>query len=166
MWTTKDWPTREIVIIQQSLTTLEKVVQDLPHSTSDAINGSLARFLVVRICGTIEQIIEQCCKSYLLSKSDFRSSSFGHSFFGRGANPKPTALITLVRKFDPLWAEELEQLFLDDDELLHREIEFLVDRRNKIAHGLNEGIGVRKALDLVRPAEILTNWFIERFDPR
>jgi hypothetical protein len=72
----------------------------------------------------------------------------------------------LIRRFDGAWADELDQVLSEDDERLGRELDFLVDRRNKIAHGLNEGIGVRKALDLVEPAVTIGDWFVNKMDPR
>lgn len=56
-------------------------------------------------------------------------------------------------------------MLAEQDELLHRELSFLLDRRNKIAHGHSEGITVRKALDLKRVAVQIADWFILRFNP-
>lgn len=165
MWTSA-WPSLEIVNLKSSLKALEKLVNDTSPSRGDDVDSALARFLVVRTCGYVEQVVEICCKSYLKSKSDLRSSSFGASWLGRGRNPSTESLVALVRRFDGIWAEELDLVLSEDDERLGRELDFLVDRRNKIVHGLNEGIGVRKALNLVEPALTVAEWFIEKFDPR
>ena len=165
MWNSA-WPSQEIVNLKASLAALEKLVKDTNPSRGDDIDHALARFLVVRTCGYLEQVVEICCKSYLKSKSDFRSSSYGASWLGRGRNPSRESLVSLIRRFDGAWADELDQVLIKDDERLGRELDFLVDRRNKIAHGLNEGIGIRKALDLVEPAVTIGDWFIKRMDPR
>jgi hypothetical protein len=165
LWTSA-WPSLEIVNLKNSLKALEKLVNDTSPSRGDDVDSALARFLVVRTCGYVEQVVEICCKSYLRSKSDPRSSSYGTSWLGRGRNPSTEALVSLVRRFDGIWAEKLALLLNEDDERLGRELDFLVDRRNKIAHGLNEGIGVRKALDLVEPALTVADWFIQTMDPR
>lgn len=73
MWSSA-WPTLEIINLKASLTALEKLVKDTNPSRGDDIDSALARFLVVRTCGYLEQVVEICCKSYLKSKSDFRSS--------------------------------------------------------------------------------------------
>jgi hypothetical protein len=156
----------EIVNLRVSLNALERLVKDSNPTRGDDIDSALARFLVIRTCGYLEQVVDICCKSYLKSKSDLRSSSYGASWLGRGRNPSTDALVSLVRRFDGAWADELHQLLSDDDERLGRELDFLVDRRNKIAHGLNEGIGIRKALDLVEPAVTTGEWFITKMDPR
>lgn len=43
---------------------------------------------------------------------------------------------------------------------------WLIDRRNKIAHGESVNIGARKALDLVDDTRIVCDWFIRNLDPR
>ncbi|MEA2232138.1 MAG: hypothetical protein QOD83_1954 [Solirubrobacteraceae bacterium] len=68
-------------------------------------------------------------------------------------------------RFDSAWANDLVDFFEADDQRLQREIAFLVDRRNKIAHGLNEGIGPVKALALKEIACEVGDWFIARFNP-
>ena len=165
MWT-EAWPSLALTNLEHSLDALVELVCDPPEPLDDRVSAALARFLVVRTCGYLEQVVDQCCTSYIRSKSDPRSAAFGASWFGRGNNPTPSRLVELVRRFDPAWADDLQELFNNDDELLHREISFLVDRRNKIAHGLSEGIGVRKSLDLVDPTKSVCGWFINTLDPR
>lgn len=160
------WPHLTITNLTRSLTSLEKVVASNDASRSDEVSAALARFLVVRTCGYLEQVVEECCKAYLKSKSCPRSSSFGSSWFGVGRNPSSVKLIDLTKRFDATWADQLETMLKADDEKLQRELAFLVDRRNVISHGLNEGIGTRKALSLVAPAKEIANWFIKTFDPR
>ncbi len=159
------WPSVEIARLERSLKALVKLVDEQARSGSDDVVRELSRFLVIRSCGLVEQIAEECCRSYLRSKSDPRSSSFGQSWLGRGANPSPGNLVKLVSRFDPRWADDLNHLFDADDELLKRELVFLVDRRNKIAHGLSEGIGARKALDLADIALAVSGWFISTVNP-
>lgn len=64
-----------------------------------------------------------------------------------------------IRRFDTSWGEELDD-FLKDDEPLERETRFVVDRRNRIAHGPSEGISARKAIDLYQNAQEITDWLI------
>jgi len=165
LWT-EAWPSRALTNLEYSLDSLVELVCEPPEPLDDRVSAALARFLVVRTCGYLEQVVDECCTSYIRSKSDPPSGAFGASWFGRGNNPTPKRLLDLVRRFDTGWAYDLNDLLSKDDELLHREISFLVDRRNKIAHGLSEGIGVRKSLDLVDPTKIICKWFIRSFDPR
>jgi hypothetical protein len=73
--------------------------------------------------------------------------------------------VNWVGRFNATWSNELAELLEADDELLHRELSLLLDRRNRIAHGLNEGITGRKALDLKKTACTVADWFILRFNP-
>ncbi len=163
MWS-ESWPPLSMVDLRNSLKAMEALVQQ--QNPSDEISAELSRFLVVRTCGYLEQVVELCCKNYLKSKSDPRSAAFGESWLGRGSNPKPSKLVELVKRFDTEWGEELHGLFAQNDELLRRELEFLVDKRNRISHGLNQGIGMTKALSLVPHAITVSDWFIIKFDPR
>ena len=158
------WPSRVLDDLSQSIRNLEILVQG--QDPSEPVSAELSRYLVIRTCGYLEQAVQESCRSYLKSKSDPRSAAFGESWLGRGANPRPESLINLVQKFDKTWGDELDALLSEDDELLKRELEFLVDKRNIISHGLNQGVGQRKALDLVPCARRVTTWFIDRFDPR
>lgn len=160
------WPHLAVVNLTRSLNALETLVRTDSTNRSDEVNAALARFLVIRTCGYLEQVVEECCKAFLQSRSSPRASSFGTSWLGTGRNPKPGNLVDLTRRFDAGWADQLESLLKADDEKLHRELSFLVDRRNHISHGLSEGIGIRKALDLVYPSRQIARWFIDTFDPR
>lgn len=160
------WPSLEIHNLERSLAGLHDLVEAHARTADDDVVQELSRFLVVRSCGFLEQVTEQCCRAYLGSKSDPRSAGFGGSWLGRGRNPSPSQLVELVRRFDAQWGAELEDELNADDERLRREIGFLVDRRNKIAHGLSEGIGAGKAMELALVAMEVTDWFIRRLDPR
>lgn len=162
---TMAWPSLHIVNLERALDDLEHLVDAPPHDQPDEISRAMARFLVVRTCGFIEQVIEESCRAYMISKATPAVARFGSSWLGRGMNPSPERMIALVNRFDTVWGTELEDLLKADDEFLARELAFLVDRRNKIAHGLNEGIGARKALDLKSAAVSVTDWFILRFNP-
>jgi hypothetical protein len=165
MWT-DPWPSLTIVQLEQALTDIASLVQNPHRDQPDEVTRALSRFLLIRTCGYLEQVVEQCCIAYLTSKASPRVSRFGSSWLGRGANPSPDRLVELVRRFDGEWADELKAEFEADDQLLQREISFLVDRRNRIAHGLGEGVGARKALDLGTYTAAVADWFIRRFDPR
>lgn len=160
------WPSQDIANLERSIRDVAQLVQHPAPDQSDDVTRALVRFLVVRTCGYLEQVVEQCCIALLRSKAAPRVSSYGESWLGRGANPTPGNLVALVRRFDLGWSDELNDLFTENDEMLKREVGLLVDRRNKIAHGLGEGMRARKALELLDSAEVVATWFITTFDPR
>lgn len=68
-------------------------------------------------------------------------------------------------RFDSTLASEFAALLDADDQRLRRELAFLVDRRNRISHGLSEGVGLRKALDLSSVSSEVGDWFILKLNP-
>jgi hypothetical protein len=83
----------------------------------------------------------------------------------RSKNPSPENLAQLLGRFDQGLRDEFEDFLHDGDERLYRDLSFLVDRRNRIAHGLNEGIGPQRALELVDAGQDMVDWFILRLNP-
>ena len=62
-------------------------------------------------------------------------------------------------------ANEFEQFIADDDGRIKRDIDFLVNRRNRIAHGESEGINQIRAIQLKEISCEVADWFILRFNP-
>ena len=104
--------------------------------------------------------------AYVHNKSFGRVKLFSTSWLKRIENPTPDNLIRLMGRFDSALRDELYDLFEQNDGELKREISLLIEKRNAIAHGENEGVGSRKALDLLNYSRLLTDWFIRNFDPR
>lgn len=165
MWT-EAWPSINLTNLQRSLKEVRRTIEHPDLPLPPEIAGYLTRFLVVRSCGYLEQVIDETCRAYLKSKSAPGAAAFGSSWLGGGRNPKPDALEQLLRRFNLGLETELKELFSQHDDYLRREIAFLVDRRNKIAHGLNENITLRKALELADAVTETADWFILRLDPR
>lgn len=160
------WPSLDLVNLRDSLVAVERLVDRPPAAQPDEVTQALSRFLVVRACGYLEQVAEECCRAYVRSHTTPQVSSYGASWLGRGANPTPDHLSRLVRRFDATWADGFDVLMHSNGDLLRTELSFLVDRRNKIAHGLSEGITGRKALELATYAKQVADWFVVQFDPR
>lgn len=165
MWTDA-WPSLPITNSTRSLDELVQLVERPPIGQADDIARALSSLLVVRSSGYLEQVVIECVRSYTVSKSAQRVSSYSVSWISKGLNPAPDKLVALVDRFDGEWATELRALLDQEDQRLRRELSFMVDRRNKVAHGLSQGIGARKAIDLAGNAQHAAKWFICRFDPR
>jgi hypothetical protein len=71
----------------------------------------------------------------------------------------------MIGRFDAGLRDEFKQFLEGDDERLRRELALLVDRRNKIAHGLSESIGRDKALLLKEVALEVSEWLVLKFNP-
>jgi hypothetical protein len=141
------------------------VVQDSDRTLDPSVRAWMARLLVVRSVGYIEQSVGECLRGHIQEKSGGWMRSFSHSWLERGRNPSPENLLQLLGRFDQALSDEFEVLLQENDEHLRRELSFMVDRRNKIAHGLNEGIRSERAVDLSEVAVTITDWFVLKFNP-
>jgi hypothetical protein len=161
----KQWPPRLVSTLNNSLQQLADSVSGLPPERSIEEQTWLTRFLVVRTCGYLEQVVYEVLREYVREKSGGLVKSFATSWLAKTRNPTPENMLELVGRFDNNLELNLRQLLEDDQGHLYREISFLVDRRNKIAHGLNESVNARKALDLLSDVELVADWFLENLRP-
>jgi hypothetical protein len=160
------WPPAQTKIILDRLTELTTLVREQARTPDNQeITAWLARLLVVRSCGYLEQTVAETSRAYTRRKSYGLVRNFSLGWLERTQNPTPKALETFTGRFDQNLKEELSELLDADDGRLRRELSTLVEQRNRIAHGLNEGIRVRKALDLKEIACEVADWYILRFRP-
>lgn len=159
------WPPMEVVTLRSKLDELAEAVRDSQRKGDERVAALLARFLVVRSCGFVEQSLVCTLRGYVSSKSGGYVRSFAQSWLMRSRNPSPQAIEGMLGRFDSLLASEFASFIDDDSQARRRDLEFMVDRRNKIAHGLNEGITERRALDLKETSVAVTDWFILRLNP-
>jgi hypothetical protein len=160
------WPSLAIQNLDRGLSRIVSLVEHPSPNEPDQVTQALARFLVVRTCGHLEKTVQECVRAYVENKSFGRVRLFSQSWLSRINNPDPERLLELVGRFDAGLTSDLRVLFEDNDFELKREISLLIDKRNAIAHGESEGIGSRKALDLLKYSKSITDWFILNFDPR
>ncbi|WP_214108081.1 HEPN domain-containing protein [Acrocarpospora catenulata] len=160
------WPSLTLQNLDRKLNSLAKLVEYPAPEEPDQVTQALARFLVVRTCGHLEKTVQECFQVYIEHKSFGRVRLFSRSWTARINNPEPERLIEMVGRFGPELQRDLRELFENNDSELKREISLLINKRNLIAHGESEGVGSRKALDLLNYSQLLTDWFILNFDPR
>ncbi len=142
--------------------TVERAVAD--RAPAEVLSW-LARLLVVRTSGCLERSTHEIVRGFIAGKSGGQVRTFAHSWLERSRNPSPEALVSILGRFDMNLQRDFEQLLDEDDQRLRRDLSFLVSRRNAIAHGLNEGVGLQRALALVPPVLDVVDWFILRMNP-
>jgi hypothetical protein len=160
------WPPRPVTSLQGALAALVHLVEDYERELSPESRGWLARLLVIRASGYLEQVVSECFRGHVNEKSGGLVRSFASSWLERSRNPSPSNMLDMVGRFDKTLQDELDELFSADDDRLKRELAFLVSTRNSIAHGMNEGVGPAKALALKDVAVEVADWFILRFNPQ
>jgi hypothetical protein len=161
------WPPLGVLRLRQALDDVCELVKhpgyDLDKNLE--VHQSLCRFLVIRSCGYLEISTVEICRAYVYAKSGGPVRSFAHSWLERSGNPQPGYLIKLIGRFDATMASEFEQFIADEDSRIKRDIDFLVNRRNRIAHGESEGINQARAIQLKEISCEVADWFILRFNP-
>jgi hypothetical protein len=160
------WPPHEVQLSESRLTGLMKTVGDYRDDSGDDVSAALARFLTVRACGHVEFCFDECLSQYANEKAHPFVASHVRAGLFRGRNPRPDDLVERLRKINPVWSSSFAGYLDEDDYRRRRELGLLVDRRNSISHGQNEGLGVRKALDLAQIALDVGLWFGQTMDPR
>lgn len=160
----KTWPPWSVTSLREKLDDLASIVESSKGMDPDVLTW-MSRMLVIRSSGYLEQTAKEVCFYHVESKSGGIVRSFAQSWLEKSRNPSPDNLCDLVGRFDSSLQNELVELLDKDDQRLRRELAFLVDRRNRIAHGLNEGVGREKSLELKVVAVELSDWLILRFNP-
>ncbi|MER6591573.1 HEPN domain-containing protein [Micromonospora purpureochromogenes] len=158
------WPPLEVQNLERKLDDLIALTDDRRDVTEE-IRGWLARLLVVRSCGYLEQTVVETFRAYVREKSYGMVRTFAHSFLERSKNPSLANLDDQLGRFDATLQADFKAFLEEDDQRLSRELSFLLDRRHKIAHGLNEGITPVRALRLAASSKEIADWFILRMNP-
>jgi hypothetical protein len=160
------WPPWHVVSLRRNLKELVDLVSEVEKQSREIEHLAwLARLLVVRSSGYIEQSVGELARAYVQEKSGGLVRAFAHSWLERTQNPSPEALISLMGRFDSSLENDLVAFLDNDDQKYRRELAFMVDRRNRIAHGLNESVGARRAVALADVATEITDWFVLRLNP-
>src|SRR4051794_21675215 len=90
------WPPRQVTSLHNSLEALVAVVDDPNKELSPESRAWLARLLVIRASGYLEQVIVECLRGHVNKKSGGLVRSFANSWLERSRNPSPTNILELV----------------------------------------------------------------------
>lgn len=156
------WPPYQVERLRSALEELGSTVE---ATREPDILPWLTRILVVRSSGYIEQTSKEVFWGFIEARAGGLVKAFGHSWLDRSRNPSPDNLSGMIGRFDHGLRVEFDQLLDSDDQRLRRELSFLVDRRNHIAHGLSEGINRDKALALKGVSLEISDWLVLKFNP-
>lgn len=159
------WPPTDLHKLEQSLDELADAVRTQPKDRSVDEHIWLTRFLVVRSCGYIEQVMYRCVVEHLEAKSSGTVRSYSLSWLERSINPSVGNILATLGRFDQSFVDEFERMLAENDNELHRELSVLVTKRHAIAHGENEGLGPQRTLQLYEIAKTTADWIIRTFRP-
>lgn len=159
------WPPPDLLSLERSLDELAESVRERPgHRTVDE-QVWLVRFLVVRSCGYLEQVMHRCAMGHLQEMSYGTARSYSLSWLSRSINPSVENIRTTLGRFDTGFVEEFELMLSEGNGELSNDLGALITKRHAIAHGESDGLGDRRALDLYEMAKKLADWMIRRLSP-
>lgn len=161
----RPWPPRDLRKLEVDLDELAQSVESPPRERTDEEQIWLTRFLVVRACGYLEQVLHRCMFEHIHQKSFATVRSYSLSWLDRSINPSIDNLQTSIGRLDSGLALELKNLLAENDDELYQDISALVARRHAIAHGANEGMGSKRALALYLSSKRVADWIILRLCP-
>jgi hypothetical protein len=157
------WPPKLVSSLRQNLDEYSEVVRNCVDA--DTLQH-LTRLLVIRSSGFLEQSSFEIARGYIEHRSGGLVRTFSMSWLERTRNPSEANLVELIGRFDANLQFEFDAFLHANDDLLSRELHFLVDRRNRIAHGLNENLNRDKALTLKDVSVTIAEWFITHLEPK
>ena len=160
------WPSQNLTLSRRKLTELRQTANSLDNQVDDQVIKAMANFLIIRSTGHIEFTVDTCIHSFALAKSHRDIAQYVESGLFRGRNPSAGKLVEHLGRMSSSWGTDLSHHLSDDDEKIKRELDFLVSRRNLIAHGKNENVGMLKSLQLCDVALEIGDWIVQTIDPR
>src|SRR5688500_9615639 len=93
------WPPREIRQLEQKLDVLAASTGKAGPEVNDEVRAWLARLLVVRSCGYLEQTVVEVCRGYVDAKSGGLVRTYARSWLERSRNPSPDNLLEAMGRF-------------------------------------------------------------------
>lgn len=159
------WPPPDLSRLERSLDELAESVRERPVHRTDDEQVWLVRFLVVRSCGYLEQVMHRCAMGHLQELSYGTARSYSLSWLSRSINPSVENIRNTLGRFDAGFVDEFETMLTEGSGELANDLGALITKRHAIAHGENEGLGDRRALDLYQMSKQLADWMIRRLSP-
>lgn len=159
---TTSWPP---YVVERLRDALEELGTTVKEASDLEVLPWLTRILVVRSCGYVEQTAKEVFLGYINERAGGFVKSFGQSWLDKSRNPSPDSLLAMIGRFDHKLEIEFGEFLDADDQRLRRELSYLVDRRNHIAHGLSEGVNRNKALTMKEVSLEVAEWLVLKFNP-
>lgn len=159
------WPPPDLIQLERSLDELADSIRNRPVSRGDDEQVWLTRFLIVRSCGYLEQVLHRCAVEHIEARSGGTTRSYSLSWLSRSINPSVDNMRVTLGRFDQSLVDEFDELLGENGGELNNDLSALVTKRHVIAHGQNDGLGDRRALALQEVSKTVADWVIRRLCP-
>jgi hypothetical protein len=145
---------------------LEALANEVRESGLDERRRTwMSQLLIVRTCAYLEQTALTISRAYINAKSGGIVKTFAASWLAKGNVPSSEALKQFIGRFDQGWANELDVLLHADNDRLHLDLAFLIDRRHQVAHSQSVSVPPSRALELNASASSIADWMVGKFNP-
>lgn len=125
----------------------------------------LAKLLVIRSCGHLEVVSTSCFLAFVDRHSNSVVSGYVSQTYRSWTSPEPKNLRNLLNRLSKKSGEQFAAFLELQGQEFSSELGSLVDKRKKIAHGQNENVTARTALQYCAEAVAVGEWFVEYFRP-
>jgi hypothetical protein len=125
--------------------------------------GDINRYLCVRICGLLEQMMLTTGRSAVEGHSWGIGQNFALSWLERSKNPSADTLEAFIGRFSSAWRDDLVALLKEEER--RSRINSLVGIRNDVAHGKNQGVSTGQAFDYYVLVVEIVDHFLDRLEP-
>jgi len=150
--------------IQSRIVAIEQyIVRASGKDVPEDLQGSLARFGTVLLCGFIERSVEIIIMDRLANRAHGRVLSFVKSHFQRGTNYDCEAISQLLERFDVVWCRKF-RTFIDGNDDLRVGVSSMYGVRNSVAHGGSSSVGLIRLQELFAASQRLVHGLEEATD--
>lgn len=116
----------------QSISKVNSIFGRASSQADLEVQSDYAKYLVIRICGLVEQVVLEVIQSHASSRSS--PGITGHVVWRMGMfqNPNIEKLLQLAGSFDKNWRSRLDAEFTEPERVA---LGSITAQRNRIAHG-------------------------------
>ncbi|MCU0496992.1 MAG: HEPN domain-containing protein [Anaerolineae bacterium] len=110
-----------------------EVFNQLKSPEAEEIKAHWSRYLCVLVSGFVEFALIEIYTDYAIRRSTSKVANYVSQQLEGFQNPKMQKVLTLAGSFSAQWREEIEKA--SNFEQFKIALDYVIDKRNKIAHG-------------------------------
>jgi hypothetical protein len=116
----------------ESITKVNSIFARAETQSDFEVQSDYAKYLVIRVCGLVEQVVLEIIQLHTSSRSNPRIANHVVWRMGMFQNPNIEKLLQLAGSFDKTWRAQLEKVISEEERIA---LSSITAQRNRIAHG-------------------------------